>query len=378
MTFRLKTVIKFFAMETQKTISLFFYVFAPKKEKKIIIGVTEIANILFNLKDLFNEECIVICKNGNRFYMHNNYDIDYSKNKNIIKFILSAYYLGVLAKNARYFIYLWNDGFLLNREMDFRFLKKHNIPIICSFLGDDIRSRKLYLDYCKSINFNTYVEYDNPGSFISDLNDTEKKRLADQADRYATIIFSHKLDMLSYLKSKQYFFPPIINESLFSFNKEKFDKIPIRIVHAPSLPVLKGTPIVRSVIKMLKKEGFDFLYIELINMPHENVIKELSESHIVLNQFYSLIPGIFGLEAMAACNAVLMSAKSDQFPYLFNNAWLETEDWQLYYNLKFLLENPEKIFEYAKNGFEYMSNNFTVKAIKEHLIKIFEENGLTL
>jgi hypothetical protein len=50
----------------------------------------------------------------------------------------------------------------------------------------------------------------------------------------------------------------------------------------------------------------------------------------------------------------------------------------LYVNLKFLLENPEKIFEYAKNGFEYMSNNFTVEAIRGHLAKIFEENGLTL
>jgi hypothetical protein len=374
----MKSIIKRILICLQLLLATIFFKLTQNKKKKIIIGVSEIANVLFNLKKLFNQDCIVICKERNRFFMQNNYDIDYSKSIKVIKLILSAYYLGILAKNSKYFIYLWDDGFLLNREMDFQFLKKYNIPIICYFLGSDIRSRKLFLEYCNSINFNTGVEYDRPELFLSDFFDAERKRLANQADKYATIIFSHKYDQISYLKSKQYFFPPIIDEKLFFFNRDKFDKKPIRIVHAPSSPVAKGTPVVRSVIKMLKNEGYDFIYIELINVSHENVICELKQSHIVLNQFYSLIPGIFGLEAMATCNAVLMSAKSDQFPYFFNNAWLETEDWQLYYNLKFLLENPEKIFEYAKNGFEYMSNNFTIKAIREHLAKIFEENGLTL
>jgi len=374
--FRLKTVIKFII---QKIISSSVYIFTSKKEKKIIIGISEIANILFNLKNLFNEECLVICKNKNIFFKQNNYDIDFSKYNRFMKLILSAYYFGVLAKNAKYFICLWDDGFFMNREMDFQFLKKHKIPIICIFLGDDIRSRKLFLEYCNSVNFNTYVEYDNPERFLSDLYDAKKKSLAEQADRYATIIFSYEKDMMSYLKSKQYFFPPLINEKLFSFvNKDKFYKTPIRIVHAPSSPVLKGTPLVRSVIKMLKNEGFDFLYIELINVSHDVVISELNQSHIVLNQFYTFIPGIFGLEAMATCNAVLMSAKSDQFPYQFNNAWLETEDWQLYYNLKFLLEHPDRIMEYATNGFEYISNNFSIEAIKNHLANIFKENGLLL
>jgi hypothetical protein len=129
---------------------------------------------------------------------------------------------------------------------------------------------------------------------------------------------------------------------------------------------------------MLENEGYNFQYIELINVSNEEVIRELSCSHIVLNQFYTLLPGIFGLEAMATGNAVLMSAKHDAFPYQFNNAWLETEDWQLYYNLKFLLDNPVKIIEYAQNGYEYMTTNFSVKEIKKHLIAIFEKNNIKL
>jgi hypothetical protein len=346
-----------------------------EKNKKIIIGVTEIANILFNMKQLFFEDCVVVCKNRNFFYKNNSYDIDIS-NKKYAKHFIAPFILGKLAKNSRFFIYLWHDGFLYDRELDFRFLKSHNIPIICCFLGDDLRSRKRFLNYCNSINFNTYVEYENPSLYLSNIYDNKKKTLARQTDKYASIVFSHKFDQYSYLESDQYFFPPVINETVFSFNFEKFSNRSLRIVHAPSSPVFKGTPIVRSVIKQLKHEGYDFQYIELIHVSNEIVIRELNQSHIVLNQFYSLITGVFGLEAMATGNAVLMSAKSEHYPYQFNNAWLETEDWQLYGNLKCLLDNPEKIIEYAKNGYDYITKNFSRDAVLNSIRNVFLKNGI--
>jgi hypothetical protein len=346
------------------------------KKKKIIIGVSEIANVLFNLKQLFQEDCVVVCKNENVFYKKNIYDIDL-RNRKYANYFIAPFVLGKLAKNATFFIYVWHDGFLIDRESDFRFLRKRKLPIICLFLGDDIRSRKLFLDYCNSINFNTYVEYENPELFLSDSYDGKKRELAEQADKYASIVFSHKFDQCSYLKSNQFFFPPTVSEAIFSFNSEKFNRRPLRIVHAPSAPVAKGTPIVRSVVKQLKHEGYDFHYIELMHMPNETVLYELSRSHIVLNQFYALITGIFGLEALATGNAVLMSAKSQNYPYEFNNAWLETEDWQLYENLKYLLDNPQKIIEYAKNGFDYVTTNFSRKAVLRSIKDVFFENGIS-
>jgi len=374
----IKNIIGFSKRNIQKLICSFTYNITPKQEKKIIIGVSEIANILYNMKSLFNDKCIIVCKNSNVFYKKNHYDIDLSRKGKLLKCLYSSYYFGKLAKNAICFIYLWTDGFLINRENDFKFLKKKNIPIVYNFLGDDIRSRKLYLDYCKSINFNTYVEYNQPEYFLSDSYDKEKKQLAEQADKYGTIIFSHKIDQYSYIKSNQYFFPPLINNSIFYFNPDKFNNKPLNILHAPSSPVIKGTQIVRSVIKALQNEGYIFNYIELIDKPHEEVIEELKKSHIVLNQFYAFIPGIFGLEAMATGNAVLMSAKADQFPYPFNKVWFETDDWQVYKNLKYLLDNPQEIIEYAKNGYDYIKNNFSNDAIISHLNNIFLQQGIRI
>ena len=369
-------LIFFIVINIQKVIFSFIYCFSPQNEKKIVIGVHEIANILFNLKLIFKNNCTVVCKNNKLFYPNNNYDIDLRQNSKMINIFISAYYFGLLAKNALFFIYLWEKGFLIDREIEFQFLKKHKIPIICIFLGDDIRSRKLFLEYCKSINFNTYVDYDNSYYFLSDDYDLKKKILAEQADKYATIIFSHKVDQLSYIKKTQYFFPPLINFNIFSNNPDKIVSSQIRIVHAPSSPVIKGTPLVRSVIKKLENEGYIFSYKELINKSHQEVIDELNKSHIVLNQFYTLIPGIFGLEAMATFNAVLMSAKPEEFPYQFNNAWMITDDWQLYNNLKYLLDNPKMITVYASNGFLYMKNNFTEFAASEYIRDIFNQHEI--
>jgi hypothetical protein len=375
----IKNILKIIIYHLQLILYFVSYTVTRKADRKIVIGLTEIANILYNMKNIFHEDCITVCKNGNKYYSKSIYDIDLSKKNKIIETFFMPIIFGRLAKNASLFIYLWClDSFLINREYDFKVLKKNNIPIACCFLGDDIRSRKLFLGYCKNINFNTFVEYDKPEIYLSDEYDNLKRIVAEQADEYASIIFSFPIDQMSYLKSIQYYFPVIINEKLFSFDKEKFNNFVPRIVHAPSLPVLKGTPLVRSVIKMLKSEGYKFDYIELINISNDDVIKELKQSHIVLNQFYTLLPGIFGHEAMSTGNAVLMSAKSNCYPYEFNNAWLETEDWQLYFNLKFLLENPAKIFEYAKNGFEYMTKYFTIKEIKKYLLDVFEKNGISV
>jgi hypothetical protein len=370
-----KNILKKVISRFQIMLAMISFIITPRKKNLHVIGVTEQCSILLNLKSLFNNDSVVVCINKDPFVRYD-YDIDISGESFAKKYCLSGFLFGKLAKNARSFIYLWSDGFTLNRESEFKFLYKHKIPIICIFIGSDIRSRKLFLEYCRKIDFNTYVEYDKPEIFLSDKYDAFNQTLAAQADKYASIIFSHPIDQMSYLKSKQWHFPVIIDRNLFSFNEKKFLKMPVKILHAPSSPVLKGTPLVRSVVKMLKSEGYDFLYKELINVPHEDVIMELNKSHIVLNQFYTILPGVFGLESMATGNAVLMSAKVDCYPYKFNNAWYETEDWQLYYNLKFLLDHPEKIIEYARNGYEYMIRYFSTEAIKTYLLGVFSENGL--
>ena len=109
---------------------------------------------------------------------------------------------------------------------------------------------------------------------------------------------------------------------------KKFDEIvrPV-LVHAPSSPIIKGTQLVRAAVALLREEGFDFEYVELTGVPHEEVASQLQRAHIVLNQFFAYVPGMFGIEAMAAGAVVLQSADESlesDLPAGSNAAWVVT------------------------------------------------------
>jgi hypothetical protein len=76
-------------------------------------------------------------------------------------------------------------------------------------------------------------------------------------------------------------------------------------------------------------------------MPNRVVLEHLKSSHIVLNQFYAFTPGLFGIEAMANHCAVLMSADPSietGLPQKSKDAWMITKYWEVYDNLKYLLD----------------------------------------
>ena len=58
------------------------------------------------------------------------------------------------------------------------------------------------------------------------------------------------------------------------------------------------------------------------------------------------------------------------------NAWLITRYWEIYDNLKYLLDNPDKIKFYADKGHEYAKKYHTSEAMGEYLNNILKENSI--
>ena len=216
--------------------------------------------------------------------------------------------------------------------------------------------------------------------YISNGYEEKKKRIAALSDKYADLCFSYSIDQASYLTSKQYVAPYAYDIRDFNRNDDKFNRNKtIKILHAPSHPLLKGTPLVRAAIKKLKLEGYRFEYKELIDVSNRKVLEELGSCHIVLNQFYSFAPGVFGVESLANHAAVLMSADPDietGLPQDAKGAWMITKYWQVYDNLKFLLDNPEEIKKYADTGYDFALNHYTYEKASEYLHQVFKENGI--
>ncbi|WP_462152118.1 hypothetical protein [Pseudoalteromonas xiamenensis] len=326
-----------------------------KNEFDWVLGVEDIASMLHLLgKALPNARTVVF--NNSKFYQYK-YDYQLPIKTGVLARILKAIYgpilLGYLANKSKNFWYIWTTGFLFNRESEFAFLKSIDKKLICHFGGDDIRSPQKMKAFCAEKGLDTFIDYVGAGHpfYLSENYETEKKELARVADKYADVIFSAEFEQISYLTRKQHYNPFLYDPSKFNFNPAKFENLSkIKIVHAPSNPLIKGTPLVRAAIKKLQIEGYEFEYVELQNVSNQQVLEHLKTAHIVLNQFYQLIPSVFGIEAMANHCAVLQSASLElepNQPKSEPDSWVVTGYWQIYDNLKYLLDNPEKIEPYA-------------------------------
>ena len=127
------------------------------------------------------------------------------------------------------------------------------------------------------------------------------------------------------------------------------------------------------LFKKLKLEAYDFEYVELVGVSNLEVLDYLNKSHIVLNSFYGLgtTLGLFAIEAMAHYNCLLTSydeASSHEVPFLkeLGEACVNTKYWEIYDQLKFLLEHPDQIQQIAKKGYNYTYNNFEYSNAKKY------------
>lgn len=72
----------------------------------------------------------------------------------------------------------------------------------------------------------------------------------------------------------------------------------IRILHAPSRPLAKGTHVFRAIVDELREDGFDIEYVELIGVSNSLVLQALASCDFVLDELYSDIPmAMFAAEA---------------------------------------------------------------------------------
>lgn len=367
-----KKVYKLIGCLQRALVNISFYTcktFNVKKQDGWVVVAVETASMLKNISAALPSSVSVNFA-SNRFYDFR-YDYEVYNNNNFLKIMNLAFsplLLGYLLNRHDKFIYLGGVGFLSpfndGRDAEFKLLKSKNKKLICCFMGSEIRSFSLLNEYAAQEKIDVITTY-QPISHIgidSPNNEYARKQLAEVADKYADKIINPAVDQMTYINSSTYPFVYFLSDSLFKPSLEKFDDLnEIIILHGPSSPIIKGTPLVRAAVKKLKVEGYRFKYVELINVPHEKMLKELQNAHIVLNEFYAFVPGVFGLEAMANHCALLTSADENietTLPCGANKAWCVTPYWNIYDNLKNLLDNPEQIKSQANAGFKWAKANY--------------------
>lgn len=343
----------------------------PVARKEWAVGIDEVAANVHNISSALGD-AVSVNMSPHPFYSFS-YDhflparIGEKYLRYIVSIVYSPILLGYLCHRVNGFFYIAGAGYLLSdwdgRGLEFRFLKSRGLKVACFFCGSEIRSVRLMNQLSRDMGrdmISTYQTISVPG-FDADHLESFRMKLAASADEYADHIFNAPVDQISYLRRAVHPFIYFYPDSSFKRNDEKYADIRrVKVVHGPSSPLIKGTPLVRAAIKKLQEEGYDFEYRELIGVSNQVMLKALADAHVVLNEFYAFVPGQFGIEAMASHCALITSADDrieTTLPAGANAAWMVTEYWNIYENLKQLLDDHGLIKQYADAGFAWASEH---------------------
>ena len=275
------------------------------------------------------------------------------------------------------------DVFILNSQPFFNYtelsiLKLFRKKIIVVFLGTE--SRPEYISgnliqgkYASNGNFKLKHCYKNVKAQHQRIHRIEK---------YADIIINHPPTAL--FQQKPFIawlhvgFPNDIPVNMAE-NKNGFSRI-VKVLHAPSNTISKGTSKIIEIINQLRKEGLPIEFMKLENVPNEKVMDELSKCDLVVDELYSDIPiGGLGTEAAFARKPVINSgyyAHDIEMDYpagvippacfcLPENLALEIKEFTL---------NKQKREEYAQKLNKFVTENWSSETIAKKYMTIISGN----
>ncbi|MGI8602770.1 MAG: hypothetical protein ACR2OZ_07190 [Verrucomicrobiales bacterium] len=276
-----------------------------------------------------------------------------------------------LAFYCRSFVFVCGTS-VLPWLLDLIILKWLGRTVIHVYLGSD--SRPVYLN----------------GKSVLDLCDTHgvldvrgaRKMLADQIRRLNTI-YKNSLLVVDNPLSGLLHSGPYVNWFAMGIptrvvTHQKPMKInpgePIRILHAPSAPEIKGTDRIRQVIADLKAEGWLIEYQELCGVSNDTVLRRIECCHLVIDEMFSdvALAGL-GAEAAARGRAVVVGGYGWEAVRKFGDSFpiapsIRIHPDNLRNELRILLANPQLILENGAALFRYVNSCWTAQAVAERYL----------
>jgi len=275
--------------------------------KKIFIGLTEISGYCANLKkgfDEIGEDCTFITLSqqlhnyGNKYnslfftkiyrWLDKQQEVYQSRfkqapfyiSKQLIKFLIFIWAL----TNYKIFIFVFGQSFYYGYDLPI--LRCLNKKIIFVFLGSDARP-----PYINGAVKNAGVDDYYKISIKMKKNIKFIEKYSDATINNMTCCHFHEKPILKFaLIGLPYIYD---DYNICTIKKENY----IKILHAPSDPIGKGSDHIRTAIRDIRDRGYKIEYIELTGKPHSEVIEQLQSCDFVVDQVFAGPLGGFSTEA---------------------------------------------------------------------------------
>jgi glycosyltransferase involved in cell wall biosynthesis len=220
-------------------------------------------------------------------------------------------------------------------------LKKAGKPIVCTYHGQDLRTRGVIPAIDKASNLNVTSE----------------------------------LDLLKKHPDIQYLFLPFDtkqHQPSFKMNET------IRICHSPTNRYYKGSETIIPICeKLAERENVEFVLIE--NMPHATTQKIKQSCDILIDQIHNRGGWGYGMNSVEAlsmglcCVTELVDEYVDFIP---DHPFVNVNGDNLKEMLEELVINPEKIMEHRKKGREWIIKDHDIRNTSEVLYGYYKDRGL--
>lgn len=300
------------------------------KKPKILVGFSEIAGYYVNLFVGLAELGYEVGYINNRYFkfQYNDYKkynhpflnyyieicrkfrVENSLSSKVLCAILTPFVIGWITFKYDAFI-LGSDSTLL-KYWEYKVLKFFKKKVIYVSLGSDTRPsimNGIYKDDALGGKFSA------PEAIQKFKQTKEKVRFFENhSDIFVNYPQHAHFNRKPFINGMQIGFPTRLTGVLIENKAKSSDSI--RILHAPSRPLAKGTLIFRKVVEELKNEGLKIDWKEIVNKPNKEVLDELSKCDLVLDELYSDLPlGGLGTEAAVFGKPVIVGGYYAEFIY---------------------------------------------------------------
>lgn len=310
---------------------------------KVFLGINNTAGVCTRLKKGFLQNKI-----GADFYSFSEHIFGYSSDKIItydgfrpFRMLQKIALFTRLILKYDFFIFDTASTLLPNfKDIKlFRFFGKKTMMI---FTGCDIRMPEKVIQYkwnpCRDCN-------DEYKQFVGCEIETKKEMIV-RAEKVFDIIVAPQ-EASGYLQRE-------FTRAYFPVNLENFPKKEyfgqglnrkLKILHAPSNPLYKGTKFIVQEIEKLKSK-FDFEFKMVSNVSITELYEEIKRSDLIIDQMLTGIYGLFSIESMAMYKPIVCYVREDSWKYIEGDCPIfNTSADGLYNTLHDILLNPNQLIE---------------------------------
>lgn len=294
-----------------------------------------------------------------QYYYDVNLNLD---KKNIILKILT------LGKNflscLKYDIYHFHYGrSLLPFNLDLPVLKLFKKKIVMNYWGSDIIQSDVAINY-------TEFTLNDLKEIYPDLVNEKRREKIRRIDKIVNKSIVGDFSLLPY-SPNSVVIRQAIELKYFPFIETKKEKSKIIIVHAPTNRKIKGTEFIISAVEKLTNEIGNIELILVENKTHSEAIEIYKKADIIVDDILQGPYGIFAIECMALGKPVLCHIHKNLISCYEELPIINTNPDTIYYDLKRLIENPEKMEDIGRKGREYVEKNHDSIKIAKQLIKLY-------